>query len=235
MSHPILEVIAGNRAALKSVADINPTFMSTADKAAALTELVALQAQHAELLLRLLASASDVAEDTAARDAGDWLAHATRSRPEDTRADLTLAVALDRRHTVLADALRDGAANVAQAQVIAGALDALPREVPAEVVGLAEERLVGYAAEFGPRQLARLGRRILDVVAPEIADAAEAKRLAALEEAAHRKTRLSLRRVGDGTTRDHRPACPTPPRPGWRPTSRRSPTPARTPRAADRS
>ena len=102
---------------------------------------------------------------------------------------------------VLADALRDGAANLAQAQVIVRALDGLPREVPAEVVGLAEERLVGYAAQFGPRQLARLGRRILDVVAPEIADAAEARRLAALEEAAHRKTRLSLRRVGDGTTR----------------------------------
>ena len=55
MLHPILEVIAGNRAALKSVADCNPTFMSTADKAAALTELVALQAQETELLLRLLA------------------------------------------------------------------------------------------------------------------------------------------------------------------------------------
>ena len=81
MLHPILEVIAGNRAALKSVAGCNPTFMSTADKAAALSELVALQAQETELLLRVLASASDVAETTAARDAGDWLAHATRSRP----------------------------------------------------------------------------------------------------------------------------------------------------------
>ena len=42
---PDPRVIAGNRAALKSVADRNPTFMSTTDKAAALTELVALQAQ----------------------------------------------------------------------------------------------------------------------------------------------------------------------------------------------
>lgn len=87
------------------------------------------------------------------------------------------------------------------AQVIARALDGLPRDVPAEVVARAEERLVGLAATFDPRQLARLGRRIVDVVAPDIADAAEATRLAALEEAAHRKTRLSLRRVGDGTTR----------------------------------
>ncbi len=65
----------------------------------------------------------------------------------------------------------------------------------------AESTLVDHAGTFGPRQLARLGRRILDVVAPEIADAAEARRLAALEAEAHRRTRLSLRRVGDGTTR----------------------------------
>ncbi|MEZ5095968.1 MAG: DUF222 domain-containing protein [Nocardioides sp.] len=94
---------------------------------------------------------------------------------------------------------------MAQARVIARALDDLPEdlpeEVPADVVALAESTLVGHCAEFGPRQLARLGRRILDVVAPEIADAAEARRLAALEAHAHRATRLTLRRVGDGTTR----------------------------------
>ena len=201
MLHPILGTTAVIEAALKAVADSNPTFMSAPDKAQALAELVALQAQETELLLRVLASAGDVAESTAARDAGEWLAHATRSRPEDTRADLALAVALDRRYTVVADALRDGVANLAQAEVIVRALDGLPRDVPAEVVGLAEERLVGYTGQFGPRQLARLGRRILDVVAPEIADATEARRLAGLEEAAHRKTRLGLRRVGDGTTR----------------------------------
>jgi Domain of unknown function (DUF222) len=38
------------------------------------------------------------------------------------------------------------------------------------------------------------------VVAPEITDAVEARRLAALEADAHRRTRLCLRRVGDGTT-----------------------------------
>ena len=47
----------------------------------------------------------------------------------------------------------------------------------------------------------RASRRILDVVAPEIADAAEARRLAAVEADAQRRTRLCLRRVGDGTTR----------------------------------
>ena len=48
-------------------------------------------------------------------------------------------------------------------------------------MALAEAHLVDRAGEFGPTDLARIGRRILDVVAPEIAEAAEAARLADLE------------------------------------------------------
>lgn len=201
MSHPILDATASIEASLKSVADVNPTFMSTGDKATALRELVRVEAMLAELQLRILPDAGDVAEQTAARDIAEWLTTHTRSRHEDARADLSLAVALDRRWTVLAQAVRDGKANVAQAQVIVRALDALPREVPDDVLARAEETLVGHAAHFGPRPLARLGRRILDALAPEIAEAAEARRLAALEAQAHRQTRLTLRRSGDGTTR----------------------------------
>ena len=57
------------------------------------------------------------------------------------------------------------------------------------------------ASEFGPKELGRIGRRILDVVAPEIAEAAEAARLADLEAHAEPQTRLTMRRLGDGTTR----------------------------------
>ncbi|MFC7724815.1 DUF222 domain-containing protein, partial [Nocardioides sp. GCM10028917] len=41
----------------------------------------------------------------------------------------------------------------------------------------------------------------LDVVAPEVAEAAEAARLADLEAHAEQQTRLTMRRLGDGTTR----------------------------------
>lgn len=201
MSHPILVAAGAVDTALKSVASVNPTFMTRAEKAEALCELTSLEGRLAELKLRVLASAGDVAEATAAKDPGVWLAYETRSRLEEARADHRLAQALDRRYPTLAVAMRDGEANVAQAEVIARALDRLPGDTPAELVTAAEERLVGYAAEFNPRQLARLGSRILDVIAPEIAEAAEARRLAALEVEARRKTRLALRRVGDGTTR----------------------------------
>src|SRR4051812_39822929 len=199
--HPVHEALATIEAALKSVTDVNPTFMSADEKADALRDLVRADSRLTELRLRILAIADDVAADAAAHDAAEWLAAQARVRHEDARADLALAVALDDRWAALGAALRSGDVTVAQAQVIARVLDDLPSEVPSDVLAHAEETLVGHAATFGPRQLHRLGRRILDVVAPEIAEEAEARRLAALEAAAHRRPRLHLRRRGDGTTR----------------------------------
>ncbi len=155
----------------------------------------------AELRLRVLADASDLAESTAAKDAAGWVAHQTRTRIADARADLTLATALDRQRPVLAAGMRDGDVTLAQAHVIRRALDALPARVPSDTIALAESQLVAYAREFGPAELGRLGRRILDTVAPEIAEQAEADRLTDLEAHAADKTRLTMRRQGDGTTR----------------------------------
>ena len=201
MSHPILAAACDVRSVLKSVRDANPTFMSTQAKAAALRELAAAEAQVAELRLRILADAGDLAADTAARDAAGWLAQHTRTSYADARADLRLAEALDRDRPVLAAAMREGAASLAQARVIDRALGLLPAGVDAKTVALAEAHLVDRAGEFGPKELARIGRRILDVVAPEIAEAAEAARLADLEAHAEQHTRLTMRRLGDGTTR----------------------------------
>ncbi|WP_432478525.1 DUF222 domain-containing protein [Nocardioides sp. GXQ0305] len=80
------------------------------------------------------------------------------------------------------------------------ALDDLPAHVGADVERLAEERLVAEAARFGPRQLRVLGRRILDVVAPEVADDEERRALEREEAHAARHAWLTTRRRGDGTT-----------------------------------
>ncbi len=201
VNHPILAAAYDIRAVLKSVAGANPTFMSTSEKAEALRELVAAEAQLVELRLRVLADASDLADATGAKDAAGWLAHQTRTRFADARADLALAGALDRERPVLAAGMRDGAVTLAQAHVIRRALDALPPAVDADTVDRAETHLVACAGEFGPKELGRIGRRVLDVVAPEIAEAAEAARLADLETAAAERTRMTMRRQGDGTTR----------------------------------
>lgn len=201
MTHPILASACLLDQALKAVADTSPTFMSATDKAEALRELVRLESRLTELRLRVMADADDVAAGTGARDVADWLAREARLRPEDARADLRLALALDRARPEVGAALRAGEMTPPQAHVVVRALDDLPASVPAEVVGAAERALVGHAARFAPKQLARIGRHVLTVVAPQIADEAEARRLEAEESDARRRTRLSLRRTGDGTTR----------------------------------
>ena len=202
MNHPIVAAVSDIRAVLKGVAGANPTFLSTVEeKATALGELVRAEGQLVELRLRVLADAGDLADSTGAKDAAGWLAHRTRTRFTDARADLALATALDRDRPVLAAGMRDGTVTLAQAHVIRRALDALPPASTPSTVALAEAQLVAYAEEFGPKELGRLGRRILDTVAPEIAEQAEADRLADLETHAADRTRLTLRRQGDGTTR----------------------------------
>ena len=201
MTHPILAAASDVRSSLEAVADANPTFMSVEEKATALQDLVAAEGQLAELRLRILADAGDLAAETAAKDAAGWLAHHTRTRFTEARADLALAGALDRDLPVLAAAMREGSVTLAQAHVIRRAVDALPARVGADVVVRAEAHLVAVAGEFGPKELGRIGRRILDVVAPEIAEAAEGAQLAQLESRAHDVTRLTMRRLGDGTTR----------------------------------
>ncbi|HEU4338062.1 MAG TPA: DUF222 domain-containing protein, partial [Nocardioides sp.] len=198
--HPIIAAACDVRSTLKAVASANPTFMTTGEKAEALRELVAAEAQLVELRLRILSDAGDLAAGSAARDAAGWLAQHTRTAYADARTDLRLAAALDRDRPVLAAAMREGAATVAQARVIDRALTALPTSVDLETVTRAEAHLVDRASEFGPKELGRIGRRILDVIAPEIAEAAEAARLADLEAHAEQHTRLTVRRLGDGTT-----------------------------------
>ncbi len=143
MTHPILAAASDIRAVLKGVAGANPTFMSTIEKAEALRELVAAEAQLVELRLRVLADAGELADATGAKDAAGWLAHQTRTRFADARADLALATVLDRERPVLASGMRDGAVTLAQAHVIRRALDALPAAVDADTVDRAEAHLVG--------------------------------------------------------------------------------------------
>ncbi|MFJ9393146.1 DUF222 domain-containing protein [Nocardioides sp. NPDC101246] len=199
--HPVLGALVAITGALDGVADANPVFMATEQKATTLLEIARAKAQLAELELRVLATAEDVAAQSAARDVAAWLHQHTHQRPETLRADLRLAETLDRTYHQVAAAMRTGACNPAQAQVIVNALDDFPAGLDPEIRTKAEETLVAYATRFDPTQLRRLGRRILDVIAPEVAEAEKTRRLAAEEAHARKKTRLAMRRLGDGTTR----------------------------------
>jgi hypothetical protein len=148
----------------------------------------------------VLAASGDVADEDAARSPGAWLAVAARlDRPEGARLQ-RLAEALDERYAVLAAAMLDGEVSRAQAEVVAAALDDLP-DVDTQLRREAERHLVARCADFGPRELRVLGRRILDVVAPDVAEEHERRALVREEQRARRRMRVTTRPLGDGLTR----------------------------------
>jgi hypothetical protein len=173
--------------------------MSVEEKGAALLGLSSILDRVEEVRLRVLASADDVAAQEGARDAAAWLAHHGRRDPGECRRQLRLARALVERAPT-AGALRDGGVNLAQAEVVVRALDALPEEIDTAVRTAAEGRLLEEAARFGPRALRVMGRRILDVVAPEVSEGLEARLLEQEEAWTARRTSITTRRNGDGTT-----------------------------------
>ncbi len=199
--HPVLGATACMREALASVAQVNPTFMRTETKAAALAEVAVVEAQLVELRMRILACADDVAAEAAARDVAGWFSHLTRTDPAVAKVEAALAVDLDRRWTQVADGMRTGKVSLAQARVVARALTALVPWVDPQVLAEAETALVALAQEHGPRQLAALGGRILAVVAPDVAEEVEGRRLAQEEAEVEDKVRATLRHHADGTVR----------------------------------
>jgi len=128
------------------------------------------------------------------------LAHAAHLDRPECRRDLRLARALETRCHAVAAGLREGSVNPAQAAVIVRALVDLPEDLEPEIRGRAEAHLVEQAGQFGPRSLRILGRRVLQVVPPEVAEEEQRKLLERDEARAQRRTFLTSRANGDGTT-----------------------------------
>ncbi|WP_157571620.1 HNH endonuclease signature motif containing protein [Nocardioides alkalitolerans] len=178
----------------------DPDWLPTEAKAALLVDLVRLGERVAAARLRVMSGASDVAAADGARSVGSWLAHATRQDPGRVRFEDDLAARLE-HHPAVRTALAAGTVTTGHAAAVVDALDDLPTDLDADLVARAEAHLVGECVEFTPRQVRRLGRHLLRVVAPDLADAHEEARLHAEEARALVRTRLTLRAQGDGTTR----------------------------------
>ena len=118
------------------------------------------------------------------------------------RADLKLAQAVEELPHLSAR-LDSGEVNLPQARAIVTALDRLPTTgqyaVTAEQRQTAEQHLVGLAPHHDAKELAVLGRRIFEVVAPEVADQVEGRLLEVQEAAALRRTSFAMREDDEGT------------------------------------
>ena len=173
--------------------------------------------------LRLLAAADDVAHETGARSTATWVADQTRQAHGTVRRHATLAAALDRAWVQTAAAFAAGEVNLAQAQVIADALDALPADLGEDLLAKAETLLVTEAADLGPRQLKVFGSRVLEYLAPEIAEDAEYQRLLAQPSAAPTPPRSCSSGPAATGPPTSTPGSPTTSPTGSRPTSTATP------------
>jgi hypothetical protein len=198
--HPIVACAAVLDGALKDVASVEPAFMSVADKQAALTALSSVRSQLDALTARVLAAAGDVADAQGLRDAAAWLAGETRTTQREARRDLALGRTLA-QHPWVATELTSGGLRTEQARVIAGAVDALPSHVDAQTREAAETVLVGLADKHDARDLKQIGKRILDVVAPEVGESHEAAVLEAEESRAATGVELTMSDDGEGRCR----------------------------------
>jgi hypothetical protein len=190
-------------AVLDEIGAVDPIYLTTSEKREALAELSRAEARLQATKLRVLAAADDIAEATGDRSTASWLANHTRDAHGAVRRQAALADVLDKRWVHAADAFAAGEVNLAQVRVIADALAALPKDLSDDLLAKAEALLVEEATKLGPRDLAILGGRVLERLAPDIAEEAEYQRLLAAERRASAATKLNMRCRRDGSTDIH--------------------------------
>ncbi len=174
-----------------------PFALSDGELTSLLDDLFAHAARVSSRVLEALreADARGLAAAAGASSTGAWLRERERISAHAASRLVKLAAAVD--GTATADALSEGLINVEQAGVIADAV----AQVPAEHREVGEKLLLEQAATFGPRELGRLGERLVEVVDPEGAEQAEARRLDKAEQRAYAGRELNLTDVGAGRTR----------------------------------
>ena len=121
-----------------------------------------------------------------------WLA----LTPADAAELTAVARAVRRDMTATGQALAAGQVSYRQAAAIVRAIGDLPEEAGPDVRRRAEAQLIGEAARFDPAELARLGRHILEVVAPEFLERIEAEKLTRDEQRATERREFTM--IDDG-------------------------------------
>lgn len=187
--HRVSVTVAQMRDLADSVSDTSVWSMDSDETVATLVSISRLRAQVAELEARVAEHADDAQVD-------EW-AHQTRQTKPAVIGQVRLGQALVTRGHVR-EALAAGDVVVDQAKVIVTALDQLTGDLGPDLVDKAERHLVAEAAHVDAKTLRILGKRLLDVVSPEVADEYEAKQLEREEADAMRATKLQMWDDGHG-------------------------------------
>jgi hypothetical protein len=197
--HQVSVATAQMRATAESVVSASVWSMGVAEAASTLVELTRLEAQVFELKSRVAAHADEVGvgDDTGATSTANWLAHTTRQTRAAAARTVRFGHALE-THPLVRDALAGGGLLADQADVIVRAVEALPDDLDPMLVAKAEAHLLGEAAHHDAKALRILGRRLLEVIDPELADAHEARQLETEERDAAQACRLTMSDDGHG-------------------------------------
>ncbi|MFI6779478.1 DUF222 domain-containing protein [Micromonospora sp. NPDC050276] len=130
-----------------------------------------------------------------------WLRERLRLAIPAARRLVDLATALDTGNPAVRQALADGHLSLDQARIITDTVTTVQATAGAEVADKAVVVLVDWAAQFDPTQLRKLGTRILDHVAPDIADTAAQAALEAEARRAARDRHVTVSELSDGRLR----------------------------------
>ena len=210
---PVLgDALARVETAYDTLLAISPTTLSDDDLARLVDAVTRLAGRSAGAITAAIGEADRrrLGDAIGARHTGQWWARRSLlTRPEANRLTHLGRRLSAEPYAPVQGALAGGEVHVDQATVIVQAVDAIPSDAPVALRARAVEHLLVLAKDHDAKQLKMLGRRILDVVAPEVGEAAEAKQLADEEAAAARKVTLTLRDNGNGTS-SGRFTLPTP-------------------------
>ncbi|MCG5457685.1 HNH endonuclease [Micromonospora sp. PSH03] len=130
-----------------------------------------------------------------------WLRERLRLTIPAARRLVDLATALDTGNPGIRRALADGHLSLDQARVISDTATTVQATAGTQAADKAVSLLTDWASQFDPTHLRKLGTRILDHVAPDIADAAAQAALDAEARRAARDRHLTLSEQTDGRLR----------------------------------
>ncbi|GGL13128.1 HNH endonuclease signature motif containing protein [Mangrovihabitans endophyticus] len=158
----------------------------------------------AELHLVQQMESRNVASTQAATSTANWLRWHLRVGAGAARRLVDEARMLDTR-PALDEALMSARMNDEQVAVVGRCVEDLRRhaDVPAALVDEAEAVLIGWAPDLDPAQLRRAAARVLEHVAPELAEQVELDALRRADRRAERDRYVTLSPLGDGRVRLH--------------------------------
>ncbi len=192
--------------------------LSEPELVADLRETLALRAQVDALLLTQIAELDSrgVAGRRGCPSMRAWLCSAHRIAPGEASVLVKTATALRDDLPAVGAGLAAGELSLAQAQVCVDAIADLPAETPVACRPQAEASMIEAAASFDSVLLARIGRRLAEIIDPDGIQARDEQPIQDKEADAHRGRDLTLTpnraapagSCGRGWMRSATPPCP---------------------------